>query len=148
MITLRLYEPQARALLAAAKHYLRPPIRPLDVTDHACLARAIEALQNAIDDAPPAPLDRDLDRLATTLYGLKLGVLRDWAMQRVIAVHRIVALWRAGAELPHEVQSRVLQISQLAKPGWREEIEALLSEYGMRFDLPTADDFGTPEPGE
>ena len=72
---------------------------------------------------------------------LKLGVLRDWAMQRLINLHRRIELWRAGAELPFEVQSRILQIQALSKPGWRLEIEGLLQEHGLRFDLPTATDY-------
>lgn len=142
MLTLRLFEPQARALLAAASLALKGlPQTPGEATERAPLERAVQAIQAALDDAQPSPLDRDLDRLASTLYGLKLGVIRDWAMQRLIYLHRRIVLWKAGAELPFEIQSRILQLNALAQPGWRLEVEKLLEEHGLRVDLPNADDY-------
>lgn len=142
MITLRLFEPQAQALLKAAQAALRGrPITHLEAVDRAPLERAVETILAALADSKPNPLDRDLDRLATTLYGLKLGQLRDWAMQRIIRLHRTVELWRAGSELPFEVQGRLLQIQALNTPNWHLQVRQLLEEHGLKFDLPTADDY-------
>lgn len=142
MLTIRLFVPQAEALLKAAHLALKGlPQTPAETRDRAPLERAVEAIQAAIDGAQPSPLDRDLDRLTTTLYSLKLGVLRDWAMQRLIYLHRRIELWRAGAELPWEIQAKILQIQALNQPGWRGEIEQLLQEHGLRIDLPDAGDY-------
>lgn len=142
MIVIRLFEPQAKALLKAATAVLKGrPVTNLEAAERACLERAVETIQNALSDSKPNPLDKDISRFADTLYALKLGVVRDWAMRRVQHLHRLVILWKAGSELPLEIQGKVLQLSAMSAPGWRLEVEKLLAEHGLRFDLPSDADY-------
>lgn len=134
MLDITLYTTQALALLAHALH--SEPPEHFDRHERHSLHRGALRLEGALNKAKRQPLDAELDALATALYGLRSGALRDLMTRRLAAIHTVSALWAGAEHLPLHLQRQLLRLDLVDRADWREQATIALAEHGIRVAMP------------